>query len=102
MVGGVCGVRGDVIPFGLVNGQYARLEGLNIVGMKRRKFTRERLATVREFYQKLFHGPGMFAERLSAVQPLASTDAAIAEILAFIGGGKHRSLCLPADPRDNH
>ena len=45
MVGGVCGVRGDVIPFGLVNGQYAALEGLNIIGMKRRKFTKERLAT---------------------------------------------------------
>ena len=47
MVGGVCGVRGDVIPFGLVNGQYASLEGLNIIGMKRRKFTKERLAKVR-------------------------------------------------------
>ena len=65
MVGGVCGVRGDIIPFGLVNGQYASLEGLNIIGMKRRKFTKARLATVRAFYQKLFHGPGVFAERLS-------------------------------------
>jgi UDP-N-acetylglucosamine acyltransferase len=102
MIGGVCGVRNDVIPFGLVNGQYARLEGLNIVGMKRRKFTRERLAALRSFYQKLFHGPGMFAERLQAVQPLAGTDPAIAEILAFIGDGKHRSLCLPADQREKH
>jgi UDP-N-acetylglucosamine acyltransferase len=99
MVGGVCGVRGDVIPFGLVNGQYASLEGLNIIGMKRRKFTRERLATVRSFYQKLFHGPGIFAERLNAVQPLAAEDPAIGEILAFIGDGKHRALCLPADDR---
>jgi UDP-N-acetylglucosamine acyltransferase len=97
MVGGICGVRGDVIPFGLVNGQYASLEGLNIIGMKRRKFTRERLATVRSFYQKLFHGPGIFAERLSAVQPLAAADPAIAEILTFIGNGKHRALCLPDD-----
>ena len=97
MVGGVCGVRGDVIPFGLVNGQYASLEGLNIIGMKRRRFTRERLAAVRSFYQKLFHGPGIFAERLSMVQPLAAEDAAIAEILTFIGDGKHRALCLPAD-----
>ncbi len=71
MVGGVCGVRGDIIPFGLANGQYASLEGLNIIGMKRRKFTKERLAKVRAFYQKLFHGPGIFAERLNAVQPLA-------------------------------
>ena len=66
------------------------LEGLNIIGMKRRKFTRERLATVRAFYQKLFHGPGIFAERLEAVQPMAKEDPAIAEILAFIGDGKHR------------
>lgn len=96
MVGGVCGVRDDIIPFGLVNGQYAALEGLNIIGMKRRKFTKQRLVTVRSFYQKLFHGPGMFAERLAAAQPLAGDDSAIAEILDFIGKGKHRPLCLPA------
>jgi UDP-N-acetylglucosamine acyltransferase len=102
MVGGVCGVRGDVIPFGLVNGQYACLEGLNLIGMKRRKFTRERLAKVRSFYQELFHGPGIFAERLSAVRPLAAYDPAIAEILGFIGDGKHRPLCLPADDSNRH
>ena len=102
MVGGVCGVRDDVIPFGLVNGQYAALEGLNIIGMKRRKFTKQRLATVRSFYQKLFHGPGIFAERLDLVQPMAAEDPAIAEILAFIGDGKHRALCLPADDGNKH
>jgi UDP-N-acetylglucosamine acyltransferase len=102
MVGGVCGVRGDVIPFGLVNGQYAVLEGLNIIGMKRRKFTRERLATVRAFYQRLFHGPGIFAERLEGVQPLANEDPAIAQILTFIGDGKHRPLCLPAENGSRH
>src|SRR5690242_10529774 len=97
MIGGGSCVRGDVIPFGLANGQYAVLEGLNLIGMKRRKFTKQRLATVRSFYQKLFHGPGIFAERLETVQPMASEDQAIAEILTFIAGGKHRPLCLPAD-----
>ena len=101
MVGGVCGVRGDIIPFGLANGQYASLEGLNIIGMKRRNFTKERLAKVRSFYQKLFYGPGIFAERLNAVQPLAEEDLAIAEILAFIAQGK-RALCLPADDGNKH
>jgi UDP-N-acetylglucosamine acyltransferase len=98
MIGGMCGVRGDVIPFG----QYAVLEGLNIIGMKRRKFSRERLATLRAFYQKLFHGPGIFADRLVSVQPLANEDPAIAEILTFIGDGKHRPLCLPADTNNRH
>jgi UDP-N-acetylglucosamine acyltransferase len=95
MVGGLSGVRSDVIPFGLANGQFAGLVGLNVVGMKRRKFTRERLAVVRSFYQKLFHGPGVFAERLNEVRHLAGTDPAIAEILTFIDAGKHRELCRP-------
>jgi UDP-N-acetylglucosamine acyltransferase len=100
MVGGICGVRGDIIPFGLVNGQYASLEGLNIIGMKRRKFTRERIATVRSFYKKLFQGAGVFAERLIEAQPMAAEDPAIAEILTFIGDAKTRPLCLPiADTR---
>jgi UDP-N-acetylglucosamine acyltransferase len=96
MVGALTGVRSDVIPFALASGQYAALAGLNIVGMKRRKFTRERLAAVRSFYQKLFHGPSVFADRLNEVRDLAGTDPAIAEILTFIDGGKHRELCLPA------
>ena len=60
----------------------------------------ERLALLRAFYQKLFHGPGIFAERLRDVQPLAAGDPAIAEILAFIAAGKHPALCLPAAAPD--
>jgi UDP-N-acetylglucosamine acyltransferase len=96
MVGALTGVRSDVIPFALASGQYATLAGLNLVGMKRRKFTRERLAVVRSFYQKLFHAPGVFADRLQEVRHLADTDPAIAQILAFIDAGKHRELCQPA------
>jgi len=102
MVGGVCGVRGDVIPFGLVNGQYAVLEGLNIVGMRRRNFSRERLTKIRAFYRKLFHGSGVFSERLKSVQPMAGEDNAIAEILIFIENGRHRPLCLPAEQREEN
>lgn len=95
MVGALTGVRSDVIPFALVNGQFGVLTGLNIVGMRRRNFTRERLALLRSFYQKLFHGPGVFADRLNEVRGLAGTDPAIAEILDFIDTGKHRELCQP-------
>ncbi|MEA2863680.1 MAG: UDP-N-acetylglucosamine acyltransferase [Bradyrhizobium sp.] len=96
MVGALTGVRSDVIPFGLASGQYATLAGLNLVGMRRRKFSRERITAVRSFYQKLFLGPGVFADRLQAVRHLAGADPAIADILAFIDAGKHRELCQPA------
>jgi len=82
--------RGDVIPFGLATGQSARLVGLNIVGMKRRKFTSKRLAVVQAFYQELFHGSGIFAERLHESRHYADADPAIAEILAFIDADRHR------------
>ncbi len=95
MIGGVTGVRGDVIPFGMANGQHAFLDGLNIIGMRRRKFTRERLHKVRSFYQQLFHGSGAFAERLAALRSERETDPAIREIFDFLDHDAKRSLVLP-------
>jgi len=95
MIGALCGVRSDVIPYALTSGHFAGLSGLNVIGMKRRKFTRERLAKIRLFYKKLFQGPGIFAERLLDLRSQAGADPAIAEILAFIDAGKHRELCMP-------
>ena len=39
MIGGMSGVENDVIPYGSVTGNRARLEGLNIVGLRRRGFS---------------------------------------------------------------
>jgi UDP-N-acetylglucosamine acyltransferase len=100
MIGGVCGVTQDIIPYAIANGQRAKLEGLNVVGMKRRNFTRERLAAVRSFYQKLFFGPGVFVERLASLQHMGGSDPAIADILSFIAADKHRPLCMPSPHPD--
>ncbi len=83
-LGGHCEV-GDYVFF---------LEGLNVVGMRRRKFTHKRLQLVREFYQQLFHGGGVFSDRLAAVRPMIDSDPAIAEILKFIDEGDKRPLCM--------
>ena len=94
MVAGVSGLRHDVIPYGMVSGQFAHLEGLNVVGMRRRGFTHSRLKIVREFYQRLFHGGGIFVERLEAARSMKDADPAIADILKFIDAGKKRPLCM--------
>lgn len=94
MIGGVSGLRHDVIPYGLASGQFAHLEGMNVVGMRRRGFSHKRLQVVRDFYQQLFHGGGIFAERLEALRPMGSADPAIAEILTFIDNGIKRPLCM--------
>jgi UDP-N-acetylglucosamine acyltransferase len=102
MIGALSGVRSDVIPFALVSGEFAKLVGLNFVGMRRRKFPRERLALLRLFYRKLFQGPGAFADRLNEARQLADADPAITEILTFIDAGKHRELCQPEKSGSRH
>ncbi len=100
MVAGVTGVRSDIIPYGFVVGSIGRLDGLNVVGMQRRQFTRERLRKVRQFYRDLFHGPGLFADRLRDLKQQSSDEPAIGEIVAFIEASSARSLCLPRPLRN--
>lgn len=98
MVGGLSGVVGDIIPYAILNGSRGLLEGLNTVGMKRRKFTKQRLQTVNRFYNELFHGPGLFRDRLERLQGIDAPDPAVAEIMAFIKAGGRRPL-VQARPR---
>jgi UDP-N-acetylglucosamine acyltransferase len=93
MIGGMCGVRGDVIPYGLAAGNYAQLEGLNIVGMKRRNMSRERIHRLRQAYRQLFHGPGIFAERVERVATEFAADEEVMLIVDFIRTAEHRPLC---------
>jgi UDP-N-acetylglucosamine acyltransferase len=95
MIGGMCGVLSDVIPYGIVTGNHAQLEGLNLVGMKRRKMPRERMHDIRRAYRQLFHGAGPFAARLDAVARDFAADEVVMEIVAFIRAGEHRALCHP-------
>lgn len=94
MIAGVSGVRGDIIPFGMASGQHAFLGGLNVIGMRRRGFTAARLQTVRDFYQRLFHGSGIFADRLETLRGMANADPAIADMIKFIDDGKKRPLMM--------
>ncbi|GEO81749.1 acyl-ACP--UDP-N-acetylglucosamine O-acyltransferase [Pararhodospirillum oryzae] len=96
MVGGVTGVEADVIPFGSVIGNRARLAGLNIVGMKRRGYARDEMHAVRGACRQLFSGTAV-AEQEAAVAAAYPDSAAVAEILAFIRADSSRGLCRPDD-----
>lgn len=95
MVGGLAAVTRDVIPYGSVWGNHARLHGLNMVGLKRRGFDRDRIRRMLAFYRDLFEGEGPFAERLDRVEAATGDLAEAAEIVAFIREGGSRPLCLP-------
>src|SRR5262245_13309810 len=67
MVVGLSGVRADVIPFGLVQGPLANLIGLNVVGLRRRGFSKPDILRLRQAYEAMFFGAGTFRERLDAL-----------------------------------
>ncbi len=92
MIGGVSGVEGDVIPFGSVIGNRARLAGLNVVGLKRRGFEKTHIQTLRSAFRVLFREPGVFAERLSHTRAALGHEPLVAEVLAFIDAPSHRGL----------
>jgi len=96
-VGGMSGVEGDVIPFGLVMGNRARLSGLNVVGLKRRGFSRADVAVLREAFRLIFkHRDGTFAERLSATAKRFQDNRLVDEVVGFVRAGGKRPLCRAA------
>ncbi len=54
MIAGVTGLGADVIPFGFAIGQRGELDGLNVVGMRRRGYSRADIQRLRQAYRALF------------------------------------------------
>ena len=94
-IGGLAAVTKDVIPYGLVWGNHAHLEGLNLVGLKRRNFSREVIAELRSAYRLLFAEEGTFQERIDDTMVTFGHSAPVMEIIDFIRAEANRPLCLP-------
>lgn len=96
IVGGVSGVEADVIPFGSVVGNRARLAGLNLVGLKRRGFDRAAVHGLRAAFRLLFRGDGVFAARLAETRERYGSQPLVAEMLGFIDQPSRRGLIRAA------
>lgn len=94
-IGGLAAVVADVIPYGSVFGNHAQLAGLNVVGLKRRGFTRDAIHDLRAAYRLLFAEEGTFQERLDDVAELYAHVAEVREIVTFIRADAQRALCMP-------
>jgi UDP-N-acetylglucosamine acyltransferase len=94
-IGGLAAVTKDIIPFGSVWGNHAHLEGLNLVGLRRRGFSRDTINHLRAAYRLLFADEGTFQERLADVAETYAESAEVMEIVSFIKADANRPLCLP-------
>lgn len=87
----------DLIPFGLAIGNHAHLSGLNVVGLKRRGFSREQIHDLRAAYRLLFAEEGTFQERIEDCALTYADNPHVMEIVDFIRADAARPLCMPRD-----
>ncbi len=88
MIVGLSGVRADVIPWGTVQGPLANLLGLNVIGMRRRGFSKADILRYRDSYRALFFGDGEFRARLESVAARSKGDPLVSKMIDFIRAGK--------------
>jgi UDP-N-acetylglucosamine acyltransferase len=97
MVGGMSGVERDVIPYGSVMGDRARLSGVNIVGMQRRGFSRDEIQALRNAYQQLFGDTGTLSERVDDIAERFGDVKPVRDIIDFIRADSSRAICQPGE-----
>jgi UDP-N-acetylglucosamine acyltransferase len=97
MIGGMSGVERDVIPYGMVMGDRARLSGVNIIGMQRRGFSREEIQGLRNAFQLLFTDAGTLSERVDDLAERFGEVRPVRDIIDFIRADSSRAICQPSD-----
>ena len=95
IIGGMSGVENNVIPYGSVVGDRARLSGLNIVGLRRRAFLKEDIKNLRTAYRMLFAEEGTLAERTEDVAKMFVNNTAVMDIIGFMRAESSRALTQP-------
>ncbi len=94
IIGAVTMVTNDVLPFGLVQGPRGELDGLNLVGLKRRGVDRAEISALRAAYQDLSDGEGTFLDRARRLHEETSS-VLVREIADFILSQTDRSFLTP-------
>jgi UDP-N-acetylglucosamine acyltransferase len=94
IIGAVTMVTNDVLPYGLVQGPRGELDGLNLVGLKRRGVERADITAMRAGYQMLAQGEGSFLERARRLQD-ETTSPYVREMCEFILSQTDRNFLTP-------
>jgi UDP-N-acetylglucosamine acyltransferase len=94
IIGAVTMVTNDVIPYGLVQASRGHLDGLNLVGLKRRGVARSDITALRAAFQMLAQGEGTFHDRATRLGAETESDY-VREIVDFVLADTGRHFLTP-------
>ena len=94
MIGGMTGVLKDVIPFGLSLGNRNYLQGLNLIGLRRKKYDNKKIIGLDKAYKDLFSSKNLH-ENLNKINGEYKDNELVTEVIKFIEKDKKRPICSP-------
>ena len=94
MIGGMSGVSRDVIPYGLSFGNRNYLEGINLVGLRRKKVSNKEILALSEAYKEIFKTNSLH-ENLRKLNETLKSNTYVKEVIDFINHDKKRPICTP-------
>jgi len=94
MIGGMTGVLKDVIPFGLSIGNRNYLQGLNLIGLRRKNYENKKIIDLDKAYKAIFSSTKIH-ENLSKIISEFKDNELVKEVVNFIARDKKRPICTP-------
>ncbi len=94
MIGGMCGVVRDVIPYGIAHGNRSILQGLNLIGLRRKNIPNKEIMTLSEAYKKIFKNENL-TDNLNNLTEEFKNNKLVLEVVEFIEKDKKRPICTP-------
>jgi|TARA_B110000971_G_scaffold205198_1_gene227418 UDP-N-acetylglucosamine acyltransferase len=94
MIGGMTGVLKDVIPFGLSIGNRNYLQGLNLIGLRRKKYENQKIIELNNAYKEIFSSKNIH-ENLNKINVDYKDNELVNEVVVFIEKDKKRPICSP-------
>jgi UDP-N-acetylglucosamine acyltransferase len=94
MIGGMTGVLKDVIPFGLSVGNRNHLQGLNLIGLRRKNYENKEIMDLDKAYKEIFSSKKLH-ENLNKINDKFKGNELVNEVVNFIARDKKRPICTP-------
>ena len=92
MIGGMTGVLKDVTPFGLSIGNRNYLQGINLIGLRRKKYDNKKIMALDKAYKEIFSSENLH-ENLSKINGEYKDNELVTEVIKFIEKDKKRPIC---------
>ena len=94
MIGGMCGVVRDVIPYGIALGNRSVLQGLNLIGLRRKNLDNKDIMKLSEAYKIIFKNEN-FLKNIDELDESFMKVAMVKEVVDFLTKDKKRPICTP-------